>query len=113
MSGGMRWPFRPCQVHCVLVAVWLIAAFSLQSGFTGSAGRSPDGLDLTYFVGRLNVRAIAIGPCNSNCTDLKNGNDVAVASAGRGLFPRPADDRTKSRANTHDVRFVARSQSAS
>jgi hypothetical protein len=28
MKGGLRWPFRPFQVKCVLVAVVLTAAFS-------------------------------------------------------------------------------------
>jgi hypothetical protein len=30
MRGGLRWPYRPLQVTCVLVAVLLTAAFSLK-----------------------------------------------------------------------------------
>jgi TPR repeat protein len=41
MRGGLRWLYRPFQVLCVLVAVLLAAAFSLQSGIAEQAGRRP------------------------------------------------------------------------
>jgi hypothetical protein len=41
MRGGLRWPYRPFQVTCVLVAVLLTAAFSLSSAFTENLARQP------------------------------------------------------------------------
>lgn len=95
MKGGLRWPLRPRQVHCVLVAIWLIAAFSPQSAFNGGAGWSPYGLDPGCPVGRLNARTVAIAPGNSSFTDLNTNSDVSVASADAERFRVPRTFRPR------------------
>jgi hypothetical protein len=42
MRGGLRWPSRPFQVTCVLVASVPTAAFSPRAGFTARAALSRD-----------------------------------------------------------------------
>jgi hypothetical protein len=39
-EGGLRWPFRPFQVTCVLVALLPTAAFSRQCFFIAGGTRS-------------------------------------------------------------------------
>lgn len=41
MRGGLRWPCRPFQVTCVLVAVLLTAAFSLMLSLAKYAEDQP------------------------------------------------------------------------
>jgi len=41
MRGGLRWPHRPFQVPCVMVAVLLTAAFTLPSVPAGPADGNP------------------------------------------------------------------------
>jgi hypothetical protein len=41
MRGGLRWPFRPFQVTCVLVVVLLTAAFSLPSASAENVRHQP------------------------------------------------------------------------
>jgi hypothetical protein len=41
MRGGLRWPYRPFQVTCVLVAVLLTAAFSLMLSLAKYAEGQP------------------------------------------------------------------------
>lgn len=62
MRGGLRWPYRPLQVTCVLVAVLLTAAFSLSLRSAEGAGRQPipDNPNLGSFGERLNADTIAI-----------------------------------------------------
>ena len=62
MRGGLRWLYRPFQVLCVLVAVLLTAAFSLQSGFAGHSGGRPvrDKPNLGSVGERLNANTIAV-----------------------------------------------------
>jgi hypothetical protein len=71
MKGGLRWPFGPFQVICVLVAVLLTAAFSSQRGFTGRVGTSTNNCRCTILGERSNASTITVVPGNQNSTHLK------------------------------------------
>jgi hypothetical protein len=78
MKGGLRWPFGPFQVVCVLVAVLLTAAFSSQRGFTSRVGTSTDNCRYTSFGERSNTSAITVVPGNPNPTYLKIADNLPV-----------------------------------
>lgn len=75
MRGGLRWLYRPFQVLCVLVAVLLAAAFSLQSGFAGHSGGLGE---------RLNANTIAIVSGNPNATYLAAAYYLSAAERRSG-----------------------------
>lgn len=92
MRGGLRWPNRPSQVTCVLVAVLLTAASSLKCGFDGlscgrpSAGNTDPG-----------------GPVGS-----VRGDAIATASAGGdNAFPAVAFHRPAAGDRADDVAAVS------
>jgi len=64
----LRWLDRPFQVLCVLVAVLLTAAFSLQSGFAGHSGGRPitGKPSLGRLSARLDATTIAFASNNPN-----------------------------------------------
>jgi hypothetical protein len=80
MRGGLRWPFRPLQVTCVLVAVLLTAAFSLQSNFCDHARVSL----FSNLSERMNADAIIAGGPNS--TDLKIARHLPALRGAGGHF---------------------------
>jgi hypothetical protein len=79
MKGGLRWPFGPFQVSCVLVAVLLTAAFSSQRGFTGRVGTPTQDSCCTILGERSNASTTTVVPGNPNSTDLKIAEHLPVA----------------------------------
>lgn len=64
--GGLRWPFRPFQVTCLLVALLPAAAFSPRRVFTAIATSSrhccqPDIAGECMFAGMMGLVGCAIG----------------------------------------------------
>ena len=85
MTGGLRWPLRPPQATCVLVAVLPPAA---QCFFA----RGPD----ANLSERSKTNTITIVSANPNPVDLKI-TDVIPALNDEGCFPharRPEQDLT-------------------
>jgi hypothetical protein len=107
MKGGLRWPFRPFQVVCVLVAVLLTAAFSSQRGLTDRVGASTNNCPTnnwrcTSFGERSNASTITVVPGNPNLTYLKilkiadnlpvvrdDGDDVRAPRQSASLSVKP------------------------
>lgn len=77
MRGDLRWPNRPFQVTCVLVAVLLTAALSLLVGVAGPVGATP-----ILFPEHLGADTTAIVSGSSNA--LISPNSAHDASYGRG-----------------------------
>src|SRR5580692_8016762 len=79
MRGGSRLPRRPFQVICIVVAVLLTAAFSLQYGYAGhaSAQSVPDKANLGSLGERLNANTITIVSGNPNATYLTIAYDMS------------------------------------
>ena len=108
MRGGWRRPHRPIQVLCVLVAVVLIAAFSLQFGFTERAGAwpIPDKPNLGSLGERLNANTIAIVSGNPNATYLTIAYDMSdVLDDGDNFRILPVIGKGGGQ-NLRDVRFL-------
>jgi uncharacterized protein len=110
MRGGLRWPQRPFQVICVLVAVLLTAAFSLPSVFaahTGPGGRPiPDKPNLGTLGERLNTNTIAIVSGNPNATYLTIAYDLSdVLDDGDDFRILPIIGKGGGQ-NIRDVRFL-------
>jgi hypothetical protein len=106
MRGGLRWPYRPFQVTCVLVAVLLTAAFSLMLSLAKYAEGQPicdeptssnlnrDGLDRGSLGERINAKTIAIIFGNPKAI---SGNPKAASTqrtgergAARSAAPAPS-----------------------
>jgi hypothetical protein len=98
MKGGLRWPLGPFQVVCVLVAVLLTAAFSLQCGSTSRTGTSTDKTDQCDFDNlgaHPDAGAIAVLPGFLNSIDVKIARTIpAVHNDGDNFFMQ---DTTKRR----------------
>ncbi len=82
MRGGLRWLYRPFQVLCVLVAVLLTAAFSLNATFAGHPGGDapiPGKPNLGSLGERLNANTIALISGNPNATGTRQRVEQFVA----------------------------------
>ena len=108
MRGGLRWPVRPFQVLCVLVAVVLTAAFSSQHGFAGHNGGAPipDKPNLGSLGEQLNANTIAIVSGNPNATYLTIAYDLSdVLDDGDNFRVLPVIGKGGGQ-NINDVRFL-------
>jgi len=111
MKGGLRWPHRPFQVICVLVAVLLAAAFSLQAVYAAYAAHPgarpiPDKPNLGTLGERLNTNTIAIVSGNPNATYLTIAYDMSdVLDDGDNFRILPVIGKGGGQ-NIRDVRFL-------
>jgi len=108
MRGGLRWPLRPLQVTCVLVAVVLTAGFSLELNFSAFAEPQPvpDKRNLGSTGERLNANTIAIVSGNPNATYLTIAYDLsAVLDDGDNFRILPVMGKGGAQ-NIRDVRFL-------
>ncbi len=108
MQGGSRWPQRPFQVLCVLIAVVLAAAFSLQAVFAAHYGGRPmpDKPNLGSLGERLNANTIAIVAGNPNATYLTIAYDMSdVLDDGDNFRILPVIGKGGGQ-NIRDVRFL-------
>lgn len=108
MRGGLRWPHRPFQVLCVVVAVVLTAGFSLQAVFAGHTGALPipDKPALGSQGERLNANTIAIVSGNPNATYLTIAYDLSdVLDDGDNFRILPVIGKGGGQ-NVRDVRFL-------
>jgi len=108
MRGGVRWPIRPFQVLCVLVAVVLTAAFTLRSGYAEHAGARPvpDKPGLGSAGERLNANTVAIVSGNPNATYLTIAYDLStVLDDGDNFRVLPVVGKGGGQ-NIRDVRFM-------
>jgi hypothetical protein len=78
MTGGLRWPTRPFQVTCVLVAVLLTAA---SFTFGGHHARPI----ISSLLTRLEPGAIAIARDNSSTGYRLTAGDFSAAGDARGI----------------------------
>ena len=110
-KGGLRWPHRPFQVICVLVAVLLAAAFSLQAVYAAYAAHPgarpvPDKPNLGTLGERLNTNTIAIVSGNPNATYLTIAYDMSdVLDDGDNFRILPVIGKGGGQ-NIRDVRFL-------
>src|SRR5580698_9154124 len=110
-KGGLRWPKRPFQVICVLAAVLVAAAFSLQSVFAAYAAHPgarplPDKPNLGTLGERLNGNTIAIVSGNPNATYLTIAYDMSdVLDDGDNFRILPVIGKGGGQ-NIRDVRFL-------
>src|SRR5579862_4374404 len=110
-KGGLRWPHRPFQVICVLVAVLLAAAFSLQSVYAAYAAHPgarpiPDKPNLGTLGERLNANTIAIVSGNPNATYLTIAYDMSdVLDDGDNFRVLPVVGKGGGQ-NIRDVRYL-------
>ena len=110
MRGGLRRPFRPSQVVCVLVAVLLTAAFSLQSGSTSRTGTSTDKYDFDNLGAHPSVGTIAAVPGKWNSIALKSARTIpAVHNDGDNFFAPPVTKRSSTKMLA--IAVAARAQS--
>lgn len=108
MRGGLRWPYRPFQVVCVLAAVLLAAAFSSQPGFAEHVGIRPipDKAHLGSLGERLNENTIAIASGGPGTTDLSIACDLStVLDDGSDFRILPIIGKGGGE-NLKDVRFL-------
>src|SRR5271169_5345138 len=111
MKGGSRWPYRPFQVICVLVAVLVAAAFSLQAVYAAYAVHPgarplPDKPNLGTLGERLNANTIAIVSGNPNATYLTIAYDMSdVLDDGDNFRILPVIGKGGGQ-NIRDVRFL-------
>ena len=109
MQGGLRWPKRPFQVMCALVAVVaLTAGFSLSYGAPTHPGARPlpDKPYLGTIGERLNGNTIAIVSGNSNATYLTIAYDMSdVLDDGENFRIMPVIGKGGGQ-NIRDVRFL-------
>src|ERR1700685_3534830 len=111
MKGGLRWPYRPFQVICVLVAVLVAAAFSLQAVYAAYAAHPgarpiPDKPNLGTLGERLNANTIAIVSGNPNATYLTIAYDMSdVLDDGDNFRILPVIGKGGGQ-NIRDVRFL-------
>jgi TRAP transporter TAXI family solute receptor len=110
-KGGLRWPYRPFQVICVLVAVLVAAAFSLQAVYAAYAAHPgarplPDKPNLGTLGERLNANTIAIVSGNPNATYLTIAYDMSdVLDDGDNFRILPVIGKGGGQ-NIRDVRFL-------
>src|SRR5271154_2575577 len=110
-KGGLRWPYRPFQVICVLVAVLVAAAFSLQAVYAAYAAHPgarplPDKPNLGTLGERLNGNTVAIVAGNPNATYLTIAYDLsAVLDDGDNFRVLPVIGKGGGQ-NIRDVRFL-------
>src|SRR5271154_2979455 len=110
-KGGLRWPYRPFQVICVLVAVLVAAAFSLQAVYAAYAAHPgarplPDKPNLGTLGERLNGNTIAIVSGNPNATYLTIAYDLSdVLDDGDNFRILPVIGKGGGQ-NIRDVRFL-------
>ena len=108
MRGGLRWPCRPFQVICVLVAVLLTAGFSQESGLAAHPGARPipDKAGLGSLGERLNTNTVAIVAGNPNATYLTVAYDMSdVLDDGDNFRILPVVGKGGGQ-NIRDVRFL-------
>jgi uncharacterized protein len=108
MQGGLRWPQRPFQVMCVVVAVVLTAGFSLSATFAAHPGARPlpDKPYLGTLGERLNGNTIAIVSGNPNATYLTIAYDMSdVLDDGENFRILPVIGKGGGQ-NIRDVRFL-------
>ena len=107
MRGGLRWPQRPFQVLCVLVAVVLTAGFSLYGVAAHPGARPiPDKPSLGSLGERLNANTIAIVSGNPNATYLSIAYDMSdVLDDGDNFRILPVIGKGGGQ-NIRDVRFL-------
>jgi TRAP transporter TAXI family solute receptor len=108
MGRGLRWPYWPFQVFCVLAAVLLTAAFSLQYGFAGRVGMLPipDKANFGGLGERLNANTVAIVSGDPNATYLTVAYDLAtVLDDGDNFRILPVVGKGGGQ-NIRDVRFL-------
>src|SRR5580698_3542594 len=111
MKGGLRWPYRPFQVICVLVAVLAAAAFSLQAVYAAYAVHPgarplPDKPNLGTLGERLNANTISIVSGNPNATYLTIAYDMSdVLDDGDNFRILPVIGKGGGQ-NIRDVRFL-------
>ena len=109
MGGGLRRPFRPLQVICVLVAAFAGAAFSI-SPTVAQSGRGylpvPNKPNLGPIGERINANTIAIVSGNLNATYLTIAYDLsAVLDDGDNFRILPVIGKGGGQ-NLRDVRFL-------
>ena len=104
MRGGLRWPNRPFQVTCVLVALLLTAAFSWYPGVDGHHGAWPVISSLLKRLGeRSDPGVIAIAPNNPStgyqliACDFSAGFDVRDISSVQPLNEKSGPQNRVSR----------------
>jgi TRAP transporter TAXI family solute receptor len=108
MRGGLRWPHRPFQVICVVVALALTAGFSQQSVVAGRPGSLPvpDKPNLGTLGERLNTNTVAIVSGNPNATYLTIAYDLSdVLDDGDNFRILPVIGKGGGQ-NIRDVRFL-------
>jgi uncharacterized protein len=109
MRGGLRRPQRPFQVLCILVALTLTAAVSLQFRPVERAGGGrpiPNKPDLGSLGERLNTNTIAIVAGNPNATYLTIAYDLSdVLDDGDNFRILPIIGKGGGQ-NIRDVRFL-------
>jgi TRAP-type uncharacterized transport system substrate-binding protein len=109
MWRGLRRPFGPFQVICVLVAVVLAAAFSNSTADAqkGAGNRPlPDKLNFGTMGDRINSNTIAIVSGNINATYLTIAYDLsAVLDDGDNFRVLPVIGKGGGQ-NIRDVRFL-------
>jgi uncharacterized protein len=108
MRGGVQWPQRPFQVLCVLVALTLSVAVSLQSSPAERAGARPipDKPNLGTLGERLNANTVAIVAGNPNATYLTIAYDLSdVLDDGDNFRILPVIGKGGGQ-NIRDVRFL-------
>jgi TRAP transporter TAXI family solute receptor len=108
MWGGSRRPLRPSQVTCVLAAVILIVAVSIQFGFAERAGTLPipDKPNLGSLGERLNANTISIVSGNPNATYLSIAYDMSdVLDDGDNFRVMPIVGKGGGQ-NIRDVRYL-------
>src|SRR5580698_60283 len=108
MWGGSRRPLRPSQVTCVLAAVVLIVAVSIQFGFAERAGVPPipDKPNLGSLGERLNANTVSIVSGNPNATYLTVAYDMSdVLDDGENFRVLPIVGKGGGQ-NVRDVRYL-------
>jgi len=107
MRGGLRWPRRPFQVLCVVVAVVVTAGFSLYGVAAHPGARPiPDKPSLGSLGERLNANTIAIVSGNPNATYLSIAYDMSdVLDDGDNFRILPVIGKGGGQ-NIRDVRFL-------
>ena len=88
MKRGLRWPVGPFQLICVLAAVLLAAAFSLQGGFVGHAGTSTDNRHTSNVSGSSKAGTVAIVSGGLCPTRLKKPQNLSAVLGRRDVSTR-------------------------
>lgn len=108
MWGGLRRPFGPFQVHCVLAATMVVAAFSISPTYAQNARNRwvPEKQNFGTFGERLNANTVTIVADSPNGTYLSIADDLAaVLDDGEDFRILPLVGRGAGQ-NIRDVRFL-------